>query len=90
MIGQKISQYLILEKLGDDFIDVEKKRLFPGCGALSRPLRDANVSLLRKKSEEGQIPSRPIFQQPANGWYSITGRRSVRQDQRFGDDVARG
>jgi hypothetical protein len=38
---------------------------FWACIPLRGPLRDANVSLLRKKSEEGQISSEAIFQQPA-------------------------
>ena len=38
---------------------------FWACTLLHRPLRDATVSLLEKKSEEGQIPYEAIFQQPA-------------------------
>src|SRR5207237_1312792 len=40
---------------------------FWACIPLCRPLRDANLSLLRKKSEEGRISSEAIFQQPASG-----------------------
>jgi len=44
-----------------------RKMPFWACIPLRRPLRDANVSLLRKKSEESKISSEGIFQQPVRG-----------------------
>ncbi len=43
------------------------KHAFPASIPLRGPLHEMNLSL-RKKYEEGRIPSEPIFQQPVRLW----------------------